>query len=72
MKVFTFTNFKGHYPVGTAAVVVAKNLHDAAGLLNVELSEAGLPLVDPCDKDVNITQVDTTTQNVDVLLDGNY
>ncbi len=34
MKVFTNNTFEGYYPVGTAAVVVAKTPEDAAMWLN--------------------------------------
>lgn len=43
MKVWTNKNFSGHWPVGTAAVVVAGNSVDAAHLLSVELKGQGLP-----------------------------
>jgi hypothetical protein len=43
MKVFTCTCFTGHWPVGTAAVVIADNQNDAALLLNGSLIKNGLP-----------------------------
>jgi hypothetical protein len=42
MKVWTNTSFDGHYPVGTAAVVVADTATQAAELLNDELQRHGL------------------------------
>lgn len=42
MAVFTCTCFKGHWPVGTAAVVIAEDREKAATLLNVELEKQGL------------------------------
>lgn len=42
MKVFTCTNFKGLYPVGTAAVIVAHSKAEAKKELLQELKTAGL------------------------------
>jgi len=39
MNVYTCTSFKGHYPVGTAAVVVATDQEHAASLLEQLLAE---------------------------------
>jgi hypothetical protein len=43
MKVFTCTGFEGHYPVGTAAVVVEETAVEAAYELNTFLMQSGLP-----------------------------
>lgn len=42
MKVFTCTTFKGFWPVGSAAVVLAEDQSDAARSLNVKLKAHGL------------------------------
>lgn len=42
LKVFWTDDFKGHYPVGTAAIVLAESFEDARILLNEELRKAGL------------------------------
>lgn len=42
MKVWTNTKFQGHWPVGTAAVVVADTAEQAAELLNNALICRGL------------------------------
>ena len=42
MKVWTNRSFAGHYPVGTAAVVVADTAEQAAEVLNNELTARGL------------------------------
>lgn len=39
MRIYTNTSFKGHYPVGTAAVVRAENQTEAAAILNSMLQE---------------------------------
>lgn len=38
--------FEGHYPVGTAALVIAETKERAADLLNAELIKRGLPNTD--------------------------
>jgi len=43
MRIFTCTNFKGHYPVGAAAVIVANTEAEAETLLELELERIGLP-----------------------------
>lgn len=42
MRVYTCTDFTGHYPVGTAAVVIAPNRKRAVELLEKELKNIGL------------------------------
>ena len=71
MNVFTFTNFSGHYPVGTAAVVVAHDLIEAKRLLGEQLAASDLPALDG-QVDVNISRVDLEEQQAIILLNGNY
>jgi len=42
MKVFTCTDFEGHYPVGVSAVIVASDAMEARTLLDKELVKHGL------------------------------
>ncbi len=72
MKTFTFTGFTGHYPVGTAAVVVAEGLSAAWGLLSRELEKSGLPAMNLDDDAIQVVEMDSNTQKVEILLDGNY
>lgn len=69
MKVFFNNRFRGHYPVGTAAVVVAETREMACCLLAEKLIEHGL-------KDGvvlgDMIEVPTTGNQVFVLNDGNY
>ena len=68
MKFYTNNVFRGHYPVGTAAVVVAKSEEQAAELLNMALRDVGLePTADPEDME----WVDIYPQ-VKILCDGGY
>ena len=69
MRVFTCNNFEGHFPVGTAAVIVADNVVDAMRALNTGLKGIGLP------DDVKVgdlVEVDTDVPSVDILCDGDY
>ena len=70
-QVFTFTGFGGHYPVGTAAVVVAKSKSEAIMLMDEQLSESGLPALDE-QEGVKISLVDLDVYQAIILLDGNY
>ena len=42
MNVYTCSDFPGHYPVSTAAVIVADNEEFARGLLAYEMTKRGL------------------------------
>ena len=69
MNVYTNNNFKGHWPVPTACVVVATNRFQAAELLSVQLRVLGLEqTVNPDDFEL----VDTETVWVHMLSDGDY
>lgn len=69
MNVYTHNQFEGRYPVGTAAVVVAKNAQDAAILLENKLVSIGLKqTIKPADlKEVNVKVPDCI-----ILQDGDY
>jgi hypothetical protein len=69
MKVFKITGFDGHWPVGTAAVVVAKDTYQAAKILQASLEESGLK------RDISeesLIEIDTGLMSVHILCDGNY
>lgn len=69
MKVFTCTDFTGHYPVGTSAVVVATDEHAAVHVLEQALADAGIPQrIYAC----NFREVDMDEGNAIILCDGNY
>ncbi len=68
MRIYTNTDFTGHYPVGTSAVVIADTPGEAAFHLNLTLREAGLR-GDAVDKDmIEVPFV----KGVKILTDGNY
>lgn len=69
LKVYTCDSFTGHYPVGTAAVIVAMNERDASAFLNLALMQQGLP------SDVQseqMTEVDISMQQAIILNNGDY
>jgi len=68
MKIFTCTGFKGHYPVGTAAVVRAANQAEAADKLNAELISIGLHGGVSPEAMIQFTN----KTDVAILCDGNY
>lgn len=70
MKVFTCTNFTGHYPVGVAAVVIAETAEDAAEDLNYKLRERGLP-GDATPQSMMEFPADGR-ESIRILCDGNY
>jgi hypothetical protein len=67
----TFTNktFKGHYPVGAAAVVDAPDAAEAACRLSVALAEHGLPQKIKAD---DMIPFGKEGESVCILCDGNY
>ena len=70
MKTFTNNNFTGHYPVGTSAVVRAKNAVEAADKLNAALKEVGLK-GDAEVKDMIVFPI-SNIDDVRILNDGEY
>jgi hypothetical protein len=69
MKVFTNRTFKGLWPVGTAAVVVADTQEEAAKMLEKELNLIGLRQTIDIE---SMVEVDTSNQLIIILNDGNY
>ena len=69
LRVWSITSFTGHYPVGVAAVVVAKDAEDAAKLLTVELSAHGL---EQEIKAKSMREVPMVIPMAFILADGNY
>lgn len=69
MKVFTCKSFEGHWPVGTAAVIVALTVEDAVALLSDAVAQHGLKQkIEP----EQLVELDITQQHAVVLNDGEY
>ena len=73
MKIYTCKSFTGHWPVGTAAVVIAATPEGAAYKLNKELQEEhGLPGDAKPEDMVEFPSTQQPIEQVRVILDGNY
>ena len=69
MPVYINTDFRGHWPVGTAAVVVADTPDRAATLLENALDERGLvQIIRP----ESMVPVNHRRETVAILCDGDY
>lgn len=69
MKVFYSNDFRGHWPVGTAAIVVAKDQDEARRLLIIQAKFRGLDL---SDDDFTLKELSTDWRGAVILADGNY
>ena len=69
MNVYTHCEFRGHYPVGTSAVVVAQNKVAAAPLLEAQLIKEGLN--QPINPD-DFEEIDLNNKRAYVLINGDY
>lgn len=69
MKVWANNTFKGHNPVGSAAVVVAESQEEAAGMLAMALDAVWLKQdVDP----ESMKEIPLGQKGVNILVDGEY
>ena len=69
MNVYTCTSFRGHWPVGVSAIVVASDVEEAAQLLSADLASQGLAQEITADR---LEILDTNSPGVLVLNDGDY
>jgi len=77
LNVYTFTGFKGHWPVGTCAIVFATTALRAKDLLNQELEKKGLPVIghvseEPLLRIRNWGRCSQSEPRAEILLDGEY
>jgi hypothetical protein len=68
VKLYTCTSFKGRNPVGTAAIIAARDKGHAKRLLTAELTRLGLPQTEP----LEVEEFTMTASRAVVLLDGEY
>lgn len=68
MRVWTCTDFQGHWPVGTAAVVVSSSRETAFALLYAELQKQGLTL----EQTALIEELDIDVPAALILNNGDY
>lgn len=71
MKLFTCTNFTGFWPVGTAAVILAKDKEQAEELLMKNLVNSGLGNKNKIE-DLELIQVSQAKPIAVILNDGGY
>lgn len=69
MRVFYSNDFRGFYPVGTSAVIVARDLDEAFVLMTSSLIAAGLG---DDNKDFTIKELKTDSTSVVILQNGDY
>lgn len=67
--VYTCKGFKGHWPVGTAAVVAALDEDHAKRQLAEALTDEGLPTMPD---DLEVRRFDVGWPGVRILCDGQY
>ena len=69
LKIYECSKFKGHYPVGTSAIIVAYNIHQAARMLEERLEKAGIPQKIHAER---LTVLPSHEPNCFILQDGDY
>lgn len=69
MNVYTITGFRGHWPVGTSAVIVAPDRHQAKHLLEAALARAGLSQTI---REDDFKLLETEVMRAEILQDGDY
>lgn len=78
LKVYTTTYFQGHYPVSTAAIIVAESPEQALELLVEKLKQVGLyggPLGQKKNLNLGLTdldEVDLEMAQATILNEGDY
>ena len=72
MRIYYSDSFVGHNPIGTAAVIVAKDKGHARRLLEKELKNYDLELEGFLDCKVTLEEIDPTKAQAIVLSDGDY
>lgn len=69
-RVFACTDHDGHWPVGTASVVIAGDEKGARQLLDAKLVAGGLKPF--ADEPYTLTEISLNEPKAYVLCDGNY
>ena len=72
MKVFICTTFRGHWAVGTAAVIVAESEVDAIESLLAKCEESFIPQNQEDINNIDVKELDVLTPGTTILNDGNY
>ncbi len=72
MKIFYSTDFEGHWPVGTSAIIVAKDEEAARVLLEAEAKGRGLTGRQSDGSPATLHELSSRGEKVIILTDGNY
>lgn len=72
MKIYTTTDARGHYPIGTAIVIVANDKGHAMRLLIAKCKEDGIPQHEDDLQNIELTIIDPDVAGATILLNGNY
>lgn len=72
LKVYTCNNFRGHWPVGTAAVIVAEHFVQARSRLYNQLKMLGFEPTHKESEEWRFVEIDVETVAAHILNDGNY
>lgn len=70
LRFFSCDSLKGHWAVGTAAVVVAHDKAEAARLLQRQVELEGMP--HQVVREEQLKEIDSATPNAIIIRDGNY
>jgi len=68
MKIWTNNQFEGHYPVGTAAIVIAESKIKAKKYLDAQLKKEGLP---ECEAE-DFEELKSEDGTIRILCNGEY
>lgn len=68
MRLFTTTDFQGHWPVGTSAVIVADSNVHAVELMQEALKDEGLDHR----QSFTMQEIDPTQPKAHILQNGDY
>lgn len=71
-RLFTCNNFRGHYPVGTAAVIVHRSMLMAKKLLLANLKSQGLEQDEDDEARIVLKELPINGPGVYILRDGEY
>lgn len=69
LRIYACNNFRGHYPAGTSAIMIAKTREDAAELLEQHLMKQGLSQLISTEQ---IFEIDSSTEQAVIFSNGDY
>lgn len=72
MNIYITTKFKGHWPVGSSAVIIAKDEDEAIGHLKSALTPKGLGDQDWAEVKESLTTISPKKARAYILTDGDY